>query len=258
MGLIVVLIILGIIGSFFSGLVGVGGAIVMYPLLFFVPPLLGFEKFTSLEVSGLTAFQVFFSTLSGILTHKNDGSLRGNLIWLIGLPALVSGFIGGLVSKEVPDTYLNMLYGILAIVAVLMMFLPKKDAGESGWAKNVTGVLAVAIGIIVGFVAGMIGAGGAFLFVPLMIQVIRIPTRTAMATSLAITFLSSIGTIIGKILSHSIDYRLAIWLAIAGLIGAPIGVRISKKLSVQKLQWTFAGLLIITAAKIWWDVLLNG
>ncbi|MGG0656324.1 sulfite exporter TauE/SafE family protein [Rummeliibacillus pycnus] len=256
MNLIILLILLGLIGSFFSGLVGVGGAIVMYPLLLFIPPLLGFESFTPLEISGLTSFQVFFSTLSGVITHKKGGELQSILIWAIGIPALISSFVGGSVSKFVPDHYLNMLYGVLAIAAVVLMFLPKKDSNHMEIPKKQKIVLSILLGTTVGFVAGMIGAGGAFLFVPLMIQMIKIPTREAMATSLAITFLSSIGTVIGKIFTHSIDYHLAIWLAIAGLVGAPIGVRISKKLSVQKLQWIFAALLIITAMKIWWGVLM--
>ncbi|WP_170061390.1 sulfite exporter TauE/SafE family protein [Rummeliibacillus pycnus] len=257
MNLILLLILLGLIGSFFSGLVGVGGAIVMYPLLLFIPPLFGFEGFSSLEVSGLTSFQVFFSTLSGVITYKKGGELPSSLVWSIGIPALISSFVGGFFSKFVPDSYLNMLYGILAVVAVVLMFKPDKDNLHNEMPQKSKMVLSILVGSFVGVVAGMIGAGGSFLFIPLMIQVIKVPTRLAIAASLAITFLSSIGTVIGKIFSHNIDYHLAIYLAIAGLIGAPIGVRISKKLSVQKLQWIFSALLIVTAIKIWWGVLIH-
>lgn len=256
LNLFILLILLGLIGSFFSGLVGVGGAIVMYPLLLFIPPLLGFEGFSPLEVSGLTSFQIFFSTLSGVVTHKKDGDLQSSLIWAIGIPSLISSFAGGIVSKFVPDFYLNVLYGVLAIVAVVLMFLPNKESNHMEMPQKQINVLSILLGITVGFVAGLIGAGGAFLFVPLMIHMIRIRTRVAMATSLAITFLSSIGTVVGKIFSHNIDYHLAIWLAIAGLIGAPIGVRIGRKISIKKLQLIFAALLIMTAVKIWWRVLM--
>ncbi len=257
MSLITLLLLLGLIGSFFSGLVGVGGAIVMYPLLLFVPHMLGFKAFSPLEVSGLTSFQVFFSTLSGVLTHRKGGKLQVSLIWTIGIPALLSGFIGGIVSKMVPDYDLNILYGVIALVAVILMFLPSKENTQAKMPQRKKMILSILLGIFVGLIAGMIGAGGAFLFVPLMIQVIKIPTREAMAISLGITFLSSIGTVSGKVFAHSIDYQLAIFLAIAGLIGAPFGVRISKKLSVQKLQWIFATLLIMTSVKIWWGVFMH-
>ncbi|WP_146551062.1 sulfite exporter TauE/SafE family protein [Rummeliibacillus sp. SL167] len=256
MGLLMLLFFLGIIGSFFSGLVGVGGAIVMYPLLLFIPPLLGFERFSSLEISGLLAFQVFFSTLSGVIAHKKDGKLQLILVWTIGIPALINGFLGGAIAKFVSDYFLNMLYGVLAIVAIMMMTIPYKDYNHKEISKKVKISLSILIGSVVGFVSGMIGAGGAFLFVPLMIRIIKISTRAAMATSLAITFLSSIGTILGKILTNSIDYHLAIWLAIAGLIGSPIGVRISSKLPVKQLQWIFTLLLMISVIKICWDMFI--
>ena len=65
MSLVVLLFIIGFIGSFISGMVGIGGAIINYPMILYIPVLLGFTGYTAHEVSGITAVQVFFATLQG-------------------------------------------------------------------------------------------------------------------------------------------------------------------------------------------------
>lgn len=67
---IIVLFAIGIAGSLISGMVGIGGAIINFPLLLYVPPALGFEAFSLQEVSAITAIQVFSATLSGIVVYK--------------------------------------------------------------------------------------------------------------------------------------------------------------------------------------------
>lgn len=66
MSLVVLLFIIGFIGSFISGMVGIGGAIINYPMILYIPVLLGFSGYTSHEVSGITAVQVFFATLQAL------------------------------------------------------------------------------------------------------------------------------------------------------------------------------------------------
>ena len=76
MSLVVLLFIIGFIGSFISGMVGIGGAIINYPMILYIPVLLGFTGYTAHEVSGITAVQVFFATLQG------HGPIGKVMIWI--------------------------------------------------------------------------------------------------------------------------------------------------------------------------------
>src|SRR5699024_9710893 len=97
--------------------------------------------------------------------------------------------------------------------------------------------------------AGIVGAAGAFILVPIMIVVLKIPTRMTIASSLAITFISSIGTAVGKIATGQVLLLPAIILVIASIIGAPLGARAGKTMNTKYLQWILAGLILEVLSK---------
>lgn len=85
--LYIVMVLLGLIGSFFSGLLGIGGAIINYPLLLYVPDLLGVAQFNAQEVSSISMFQVLFASLAGVLAFRklNDtGVIHKGLVLYMG------------------------------------------------------------------------------------------------------------------------------------------------------------------------------
>ena len=82
--------------------------------------------------------------------------------------------------------------------------------------------LAAALALVVGIGAGIVGAAGAFLLVPIMLVVLKIPTRMTIATSLAITFISSIGSTVGKLTTGQVDYIPALIMVVASLIASPL------------------------------------
>lgn len=111
------------------------------------------------------------------------------------------------------------------------------------------------LAFIVGIGSGIVGAGGGFLLIPIMLLILRIPTRMTIASSLAITFISSIAGSIGKISTGQVEYVAAVVVIIAGLIAAPIGSKVSKKMNTKILQGSLAILILGTALKIWVDIL---
>lgn len=72
----IVIFLIGFVGSFVSGLVGVGGSIIKYPMLLYIPPLLGMATFTAHEVSGISAIQVFFASIAGVWAYRKGGFLK--------------------------------------------------------------------------------------------------------------------------------------------------------------------------------------
>lgn len=249
---ILVLFLIGFIGSFISGMVGIGGSIIKYPMLLYIPPLLGLTAFTAHEVAGISAIQVFFATISGVLAYRKSGYIHLKLLLYMGVSILIGSFIGGFGSSFLSENVINLIYGILATIAAIMMFVPKKEP-QNGDEIVFNRTLAVSLALIVGLSAGIVGAAGAFILVPIMLVVLKIPMRVTIATSLGITFISSIGATIGKVATGQVLYGPAIVMIVASIIASPLGAKASQKMNTKALQWILALLILATAIKIWID-----
>ncbi|MED1203931.1 sulfite exporter TauE/SafE family protein [Heyndrickxia acidicola] len=251
---LITLFVLGFAGSFISGLVGIGGAIINYPLLLYIPALLGISAMTAHQVTGVVAVQVFISTLAGVIAYRKGGYLHKKIILSMGISVLIGSIIGSFSSNTFSGHTINVIYGILAILAVIMMFIPKKHIEEREEVQfNI--LLGSILAIIVGIAAGIVGAGGAFLLVPIMLVILKIPTKVTIASSLAITFISSIGSVAGKVATHQIVWIPSLVIVIASLIASPIGAKIGQKANTKILQWILAILILATAIKIWIDLI---
>lgn len=251
---IVVIFALGFIGSFISGMLGVGGSIIKYPMLLYIPPLFGLVAFSAHEVSGISAVQVFFASIAGVWAYRKSGLLHKELIIYMGASILIGSFIGSYGSGFLSEDTVNIVYGVLAVIAAIMMFIPRKTV-EDTMSITFNKPLAASLAFIVGIASGIVGAAGGFLLVPILLTVLKIPTRVTIATSLAITFISSIGGSVGKVLTGQVEYWPALLMIIASIIAAPLGAKVGQKLNVKVLQWLLAVMIAGTAVKIWLDIL---
>ncbi|MCQ6274261.1 sulfite exporter TauE/SafE family protein [Bacillus sp. V3B] len=253
---IITIFLIGFIGSYISGLLGIGGSIIKYPMLLYIPPLFGVAGFSAHEVSGISAVQVFFATIGGVWAYRKGGYLNKTLIVYMGASILIGSFVGGYGSKLMTESGINLIYGILALIAAVMMFIPKKGVDDIPLDQvKFNKWIASSLALIVGVGAGIVGAAGAFLLVPIMLVVLKIPTRMTIASSLAITFLSSIGATVGKITTGQVDYYPALIMVVASLIASPLGAMAGKKVNTKVLQVILALLILATAIKIWMDIL---
>lgn len=255
--LIITIFLIGFIGSYISGMVGIGGSIVKYPMLLYIPPMLGLMAFTPHEVSGINAVQVFFATISGVWAYRKGDYLNKQLIIYMGTSILIGGLIGSFSSNLLAENVINIVYAILASIAVVLMLLPKPAELPDSELKDVTfnKPIAIILSFIVGVAGGIVGAAGAFILVPIMIVILKIPTRMTIATSLAITFISSIGTTVGKVATGQVLLIPAIVMVIASIIGSPLGVATGKRMNTKILQWILAILIFASAVKIWIDII---
>ncbi|MGQ7887497.1 sulfite exporter TauE/SafE family protein [Paenibacillus sp. WC2504] len=253
---ILTIFVIGFLGSFISGMVGIGGSIINYPMLLFIPPALGYAAFSPQEVSAISAVQVFFASFLGMLVFRKGGLLHKQLVAYMGISIIIGSFLGSFVSNSLSSAVINMVYAVLALIAAIMMFLPKKGSDSQDVSKvTFNKPLAVSLALIIGTVSGIVGAAGAFITVPVMLVVLKIPTRIAIASSLAITFISSIGSTTGKLMGGHMLLIPSIVLVSASLIASPIGAKLSKKINTKMLQWILALLITATVVKIWISIL---
>lgn len=256
---IITLLFIGFIGSFISGMLGIGGSIINYPMLMLIPPLVSVLMYTPHQVSGIIAVQALFSSFAGAWVYRKSGYLNKKLIIYMGMAILIGSLAGSYTSAFVSESYINVVYGILAIIAAVLMLLPKHNDDElsssSSMEDHTNYWLAAVLACIVGIVSGIVGAAGGFILLPIMMVVLKIPTRITIATSLAVTFISSIGGTIGKIVTNQVLIDPALIIMVVSLIAAPVGAKAGKKLNVKLLQLILATLILATAIKIWFEVL---
>src|SRR5699024_4309981 len=148
----------------------------------------------------------------------------------------------------------TLFYGLLATIAAIMMFVPKKQIDDIPFDQvTFNKWLAASLAFVTGIGAGIVGAAGAFILVPIMLLVLKIPTRMTIASSLAITFISSIGSTAGKLLTGQVLFVPAIIMIVASLIASPLGANTGKRINTKILQGILAVLILGTAVKIWLD-----
>src|SRR5699024_12861677 len=86
---IIVIFLIGFAGSYISGMIGIGGSFIKYPMLLYIPTLFGLTRFTAHEVSGISAIQVFFATLGEVIANRKTSYLNNRHITNIGTAILI-------------------------------------------------------------------------------------------------------------------------------------------------------------------------
>lgn len=252
----VFLLIAGSVVGFFSGLLGIGGGILMVPLLLYVPPLLGFDPIGVKSITGLTMIQGFFAALSAMLYYHKHSLVNKSLVLTFGLSLFLSSLTGSFISKMVPDKPLLFIFGMLALTAATMMLIPRSYSRDDETEDTVHfhKPTAIPIGIVIGFLIGLVGQGGAFIIIPIFLYVLKIPLRVALGSTLAVGLFSSSAGLVGKIATGQVPFHMAAALLIGAVPAARFGGIISKRTKTHYLSRLLALIIIGTAVKIWMDL----
>ena len=239
--------------GFLSGLLGIGGGIVMFPLLLYVPPLLGFSGIDVKSITGLTMIQGFFSALAAMFYYNKNALVNKSLVLTLGFSLFLSSLIGALVSKKIPDGPLLMVFATLALIAAVMMLIPRSYHQDELTEEHVVfhKTTAIVIGIVLGFSIGLVGQGGAFILIPTMLYVLKIPLRVALGSTLAIGLFSSSAGLVGKIATSQVPFLMALPLLAGAIPSARFGSIVGKKTNTQFLRWLLAAIIFATAVKVW-------
>jgi hypothetical protein len=278
-------LILGIGGvvGFLSGMFGVGGGFLITPLLFFigVPPAVAVAT---------GANQVVASSVSGVLAQMKRKAVDFRMGWVL----LVSGFFGSAVgiwifavmkSLGQIDLFVQLTYVVfLGLIGAMMLqeslrALLRSRRGTTtirrahvhSWAHGlplkmkfrasglyISVIPPAIIGAFVGLLAAIMGVGGGFILVPAMIYLLGMPTKVVIGTSLfQITFVAAFTTVMHAVTSQSVDMMLALLLIFGGVIGAQIGARVGVRLKAEQLRVLLSLLVLAVSLRIAADLLLR-
>ena len=246
----------GLAVGFLSGLLGIGGGIVMFPLLLYVPPLLGLGSIDVKNITGLTMAQGFFSALTAMFFYYKNALVNRSLVLTLGSSLFLSSLIGSLLSKQASDGSLLLVFGTLALIAAIMMLIPR-SYGQDELTEDAVEYhkpTAVMLGILLGFSIGLVGQGGAFILIPMMLYVLKIPLRVALGSTLAIGLFSSSAGLIGKVATSQVPFLLALPLILGAIPAARWGSIVGKRTKTNYLRWLLAALILATAIKVWSEI----
>lgn len=253
--LLFVLFALGLIGGFFSGLVGIGGGIIMIPLLLYVPSLVGLEAISMKTAAAITIVQSMAGSFSGLVVHKKNDFVHTKLIIYMGSGVVLGSLVGSFFSKQIQGEVMLGIFAGMALMATVLMFIPSRKDDELPVENVVFNKYhALFIALLVGILGGIIGQGGAFILIPLMLYILKIPTRITLGSSVAISFLSAFAGFIGKWGTGQIPFVMAIVLVSGALIGAQLGGRLSNRLPTASLRTILNILIAFTALKMWFEL----
>lgn len=254
---LITLVFLGLGGGFLSGLLGLGGAIFMIPVLLYIPPLLGVGKLNMKEVAAISMVQVLSASLSALIVHNKNRYVSRSLLLYMGICNAIGNLAGSVYSKNTKSDFLLAIFATMAVIAAVAMFIPKREQGEDIPADELqyNKPLAIFLSLLIGSFGGMVGAPGAFVYIPAMIYLLNIPTRIVIGSTLGIVFLGALMGTIGKMTTGQILWPYAIALVIGTIPGAQIGGKMSKKINTKYLRLAIAVIIAITGLRMWYQVL---
>lgn len=247
------LVLLGCLGGFAAGLLGFGGGIIMFPLVYSVPPLLGFARFNARTVAALVVAQVFFSTVVGGSAHFRSQHVSWRIALIAGITSAAGAFVGGLASAWVSERFLLILFAVLTVLVAAMMLLPAPTPHQEDTPADQVRVPLIPLALfslLAGLTIGFLGAGN-FVFVPLLIYVMKVPTRVAIGSSLFIALSNTFFGFLGKLVSGQVPYFAALMVIAGGMIGALAGEWCHRRTPIIVLRYIYGSMLTIIALQAW-------
>jgi uncharacterized membrane protein YfcA len=281
---LLVVLAMGLTVGFISGMFGVGGGFLMTPLLIFigVPPAVAVASVTS---------HISASSFSGAISYWRKRALDLQLAGIL----LAGGALGTgagvwlftkLRSLDLLDLIIALSYVILlttvgglmvveSVRAIVRSYQGKpvvlRRPGSHTWFHGlplkmrfkrskiyVSTIPIWGIGFVIGFIGAIMGIGGGFLLVPMLIYLMRVPTSTVIGTSAVLTLVTmAFATILHAVTNHLVDAVLALMLMVGGVTGAQFGARAGQHLSPERLRLLLGLMVLIVGFRFALDLLVQ-
>ena len=255
--IIIELALLGACTGFLAGLLGIGGGMVMVPFITFMLSHRGVADDLAVKMAIATSMAtIIFTSISSVRAHHKRGAVRWDLVKGLA-PGIVLGSMLGSVGvfAMLKGSYLAIFFGLFVGFSATQMFLDKKPA-PTRQMPGFAGQLGA--GASIGFLSGLVGAGGGFISVPFMTWC-NVAIHNAVATSAALGFPIAVANVLGYVWSGLSLEGLPegafgyIWvpalvvIAMCSVITAPLGAKAAHNLPVKKLKRVFASMLYLLA-----------
>ncbi len=255
--LIVELSVLGACTGFMAGLLGIGGGMLIVPFMTAILTARGVGADLAVKMAIATSMAtIFFTSISSVRAHHQRGAVRWDIVKRLAPGIVLGAAVASLgVFSLLKGAWLALIFALFVGFSATQMLLNKKPKPSRGMP---TGAAQVGAGGVIGFLSGLVGAGGGFVSVPYMAWC-NVPMRNAVATSAALGLPIALANTAGYVITgqvvqglpaHSLGYVYLPALAViagASVLFAPLGVRAAHALPVTSLKRVFGGMSYLLA-----------
>jgi uncharacterized protein len=238
------------------GLLGGGGSILSIPILVY------FFQLDAVVSSAYSLFIVGVTSLVGAIPKYKDQLVSTRIGLLFGVPSVICTFATRKwLIPAIPDILIQTesfvltkrllvlgTFGVLMIMASLSMVTGRR---EKVYTEHTTRmVLTIVEGCLIGFLTGLVGAGGGFLIIPALVFLTGLPFKTAVGTSLFVIAINSLIGFLGDVLNYPMDWPFLLLVSALAIIGIFIGSRLSHAVTGQNLRRAFGWLVLVAGVMI--------
>lgn len=256
---ILILIVVGAFAGTFAGLLGIGGGIIIVPVLAIVFENQGVNIDVLMHLAiGTSLATIVITSLSSIRAHQQHQAIHWDVFKRITPGIVVGGFVGALIAKIMPGSDLRLVFGIFMLFVAAQMIFGNASKPHRQLPKTFGMFIA---GSVIGTLSSLMGVGGGSMSVPFLTWC-NMAIRNAVATSSAIGLPIAIAGVAGFIFTGwGIEHRPALSMGfvnvpaffsiiVASTLFAPVGARITHRISPKRLKLFFGYFLLLLSIKI--------
>jgi len=254
---LVILLIVGVFAGLLSGALGIGGGILVVPLLIYILPVMGIP--TSIVVPtaiGTSLATIAITTLSSASAHQRAGNIDWKWVRWLAPMIIAGGFLGSWLGTSIPPLLLQRVFAVILLLLALRMVWKRQPRNSEKAIKRwkING-----FGIVIGTISALVGIGGGALVVPLLNYYQVLMVRAVAVAAVCSVILSTVSTLLYATVGsemHDVErfglfgyLYLPAWFAIVitSVLFAPLGAKVATLLPVRYLQRAFAVLLVVVS-----------
>jgi len=259
---ILLLLVAGITTGFLAGFFGVGGGILLVPVLLAYFQAIGVSSLVATHLTfGTSLFIIVFTSVSSAAEYARNGHVHWRGVLWLGPASVLGAWFGSGIAGGLEGTLLQQIFAVVVIIAAVRMLTEQRQQKrESAPRDSVPALLAT--GGVVGMVSSLAGVGGGVVSIPLMYSLLLFPLKKALGTSSATIVITALAASVGYVVRGYgnpllpdstlgyVAYLHAIPLVVGSLPMAQVGARLAHRTNVTRLSRYFAIFLLVVATKM--------
>lgn len=245
-----IIFLLGTMAGFITGLLGIGGGILIIPAFLFILPLLGFDTIPMNKITGIAATQGMLGSIFAFFSLKKNNKINKDVLLKLLIMVAVSSLCGAVVSNFVNEKillFILLTYTTLLVTFTIFFMVDNKPDLKAG--VKITALPPILITVI-GFMAGILGLGGAVLYIPMLNYFYRMDIKQSIANVTLLVFMTTGFAFIGKALTNQVPFEIIPPILLGAITGSKLGAKVNSKVPPMVLKVLLLIIVILTLIRV--------
>ncbi len=252
----------GLVISCVASFLGVGGGIMMVPLLIFLFPKFSVSPICAVHLAiGTSLLVIFIRSIPAAISYRRRSLIVERAVIPLALASIIGTMAGAALAAHLPGDILRKVFAFILFAAAVRMAFSRPIRTEET-SERITWWMVLGVGLVAGFFSALLGIGGGLVSVPLMGYLLKFPTEKLAGTSTAIMIITSLAGMLQHVYHGYgapelpacaigyVHWAAAIPLAVGGIISAPFGAYLNHKLDVSVFKKSFAVVLVVVGVRM--------